>query len=234
MLRYTVLVVIGLLAGSARGQQAAPGADTAATSSSLPASIQPSKTVLPMEEPQPGDYWTYEIRDEITGKISATRTNVITDVTPKEINTRVDTLGNSNPGQIIFDRAWNMLTSGSWRFSPNDGTGIQSPLTMGKTWNFQSNGVNGANGFGWKRSGKSKVIGQETVTTKAGTFETLKIETSYAAQSVNDPTKKSEVTSETWYAPAIDHWVKRTFVSRTDKHLMINNTLELVEYGRKQ
>jgi hypothetical protein len=38
----------------------------------------------------------------------------------------------------------------------------------------------------------------------------------------------------TWYAPAIDHWVRRTFVSRTDKHLRIDNLIELISYGRKQ
>jgi len=37
----------------------------------------------------------------------------------------------------------------------------------------------------------------------------------------------------TWYAPAINHWVKRTVVSRVDKHLLVNNTIELTEYGRK-
>jgi len=42
------------------------------------------------------------------------------------------------------------------------------------------------------------------------------------------------VTSVTWYAPAIDHWVKRTFVSRADQHVRTNNTIELVEYGRKK
>jgi hypothetical protein len=53
------------------------------------------------------------------------------------------------------------------------------------------------------------------------------------AKSINDPTRKIEATSQTWYAPAIDHWVKQTFVSRTDKHLMINNTVEVIDYGRK-
>jgi hypothetical protein len=232
MFRYAVLGLIGLAAGSAWAQQPAPAEAPAAASP--PAAVQPSKTVAPMEEPKPGDRWTYEVRDEITGTVAATRTNIVTEVTPAEISTRVDTLGRPNPGQIIFDRSWNMTVSGSWKYSPNDGSGIQLPLAVGKTWNFQANEVNTANGNIWKRSGKSKVVGQETVTTRAGTFETFKIETSYATRNVNDPTRKAEVTAETWYAPAADHWVKRTFASRTDNHLMINNTIELIEYGRKQ
>ena len=72
------------------------------------------------------------------------------------------------------------------------------------------------------------------VSTKAGTFETFKIETTYPRRNVKDPTKKEEVTGQTWYAPAIDHWVKRAIITRVDNHLVVNNTLELTEYGRKQ
>jgi hypothetical protein len=187
-----------------------------------------------MEEPMGGDHWTYEVRDEIAGTITATRTNVVTEVTPKDISTRVDTVGKPEPGQIVYDRSWNVTLSGQWKYSPNDGAGIQMPLTVGKIWNFQANETNVSNGYIWSRSGKSKVVGQETVTTKAGTFDTFKIETLFSRKNVKDPTQKAEVTSVTWYAPAIDHWVKRTFVNRVDRHLLVNNTIELTEYGRKQ
>jgi hypothetical protein len=111
---------------------------------------------------------------------------------------------------------------------------LPTPLTIGETWNFQGNDVNAGNGFTWSRSGRSKVVGQETVTTKAGTFETFKIETTISSRNAKDPTMKTETATVTWYAPAIDHWVKRSFVLRVDDHLRDNNTSELVEYGRKQ
>jgi hypothetical protein len=38
---------------------------------------------------------------------------------------------------------------------------------------------------------------------------------------------------QTWYAPVIDHWVKRSFVSRSDGRVRERNTIELVEYGRR-
>jgi uncharacterized protein DUF3108 len=97
-----------------------------------------------------------------------------------------------------------------------------------------TNNINSANGNIWRRSGGSKVVGQESITTKAGTFDTFKIETTLTGTNVNNPTMKNEVTSSTWYAPAIDHWVRRTFVSKANNHLHINNVIELVEYGRKQ
>jgi hypothetical protein len=232
MFRYAIMGVLGLVAGNAWAQQAPSPADVPAPASS-PASTPP-KAMVPMEEPQPGDHWTYEVRDEITGTVRATRTNVVTEVAPAEISTRVNTLGKPDPGQIVFDRSWNIVISGSWKYSPNDGTGIQRPLAVGKTWTFQTNNVNAANGNIWKRTGTSKVVGEETVTTKAGTFETFKIETTFSARNVNDLTRKNEITSETWYAPAVDHWVKRSFISRANGHLTENNTIELTEYGRKQ
>jgi hypothetical protein len=222
-LRCAVLGAIGLVAGSACAQQA-------------PADAQPAKAVIAMEEPRPGDRWVYELRDEITGEITATRENVVTEVTPTTISIRFKKRGanNNEEGFTVYDRSWNVVEARPWRYSPHDGSGIQSPLEVGKTWPVRTNNINSSNGNVWKRSGTSKVIGRENITTKAGTFDTFKIETSFTGTNINNPTLKNEVTSLTWYAPAIDHWVKRTFVLRANKHLQTNDVIELIEYGRKQ
>jgi len=189
-----------------------------------------------MEEPLPGDRWVYELRDEITGKVTATREYVVTEITPTSIGVRAKNLGGNKSDEIfaVHDRSWAVVEARPWRYSPNDGSGIQTPLEVGKTWPVRTNNINSANGNVWRRSGISKVVGQETVTTKAGTFDTFKIETTFTGTNVNNPIMKNEVTALTWYAPAIDHWVRRTFVSRANKHLTINNAVELIEYGRKQ
>jgi hypothetical protein len=231
-LRCAILVVVNLAATGAWAQTTPPAA--APPDAAAATSAQPAKAVIPMEEPQPGDRWTYEIRDEITGSVTATREYAVTEVTPTEISVRYKNLGKNNEGLIVYDRSWNALEDRPWKYAPHDGAGIQSPLAVGKTWPVQTNNINSANGSVWKRSGSSKVVGQESITTKAGTFDTFKIETKFTGRNVNNPTLKNEVTSLTWYAPAIDHWVKRTFVSRADKHLQIDNEIELVEYGRKQ
>jgi hypothetical protein len=234
MFRYAVLGLVCLAASNAWAQQSPPSAGTPADSSSS-APAQPPKPVVSMEEPKPGDRWIYEVRDEITGTVTSTRENAVTEVTPTEITVRSRNLGtNNNEGLSTYDRSWNVVENRPWRFSPHDGTGIQSPLTVGKTWPVQTNNINSTTGNVWKRSGTSKVIGQESVTTKAGTFDTFKIETTFTATNVNSPTIKNEVVSLTWYAPAIDHWVRRTFISRANKHLQISTALELIEYGRKQ
>jgi hypothetical protein len=224
MFRHIVVGLISLVASNAWAQQTPPQAKTSA--------VEPSKAAVTMETPMAGDHWTYEERDEITGKLT-TRTKVITEITAAEISTRVDTLGNSTPGQIVFDRSWNDLSSGTWKYSPNSGLGIQLPLTVGKAWDFQCDEVSTIDGSLWKQFGRSKVVGQETVTTKAGTFETFKIETSYSAKKSSSTARAFDATLQTWYALAINHWVKKILISRTNKHLMINNTAELIDYGRK-
>jgi hypothetical protein len=231
MFRNAAFLALCLVATSASAQQ--PSTSAAPSGATQPATAQ---AVVRMEEPLPGDHWTYEIRDEITGNVTATREHAVTEVTPTAISIRSRKLGatNTDDGFAVYDRSWNLVEAAPWRYSPHDGSGIQSPLTVGKTWPVRTNNINSANGAVWRRSGISKVVGEENITTKAGTFDTFRIETTFTGTNVNNPTLKNEVTSTTWYAPEIDHWVRRTFVSRANKHLRINNVTELVDYGRKQ
>jgi hypothetical protein len=232
MFRKATFLAMCLVATNASAQQ--PSAPAAAPNAAQPPAAQ---AAVPMQEPLPGDHWTYDIRDEITGKITATREHAVTEVTPTAISIRSRKLGatnNKEDGFAVYDRSWNLVEAAPWRYSPHDGSGIQSPLAVGKTWPVRTNNINSANGAIWRRSGISKVVGEESITTKAGTFDTFKIETTFTGTNVNNPTLKNDVISTTWYAPAIDHWVKRTFVSRANKHLRINDVTELVEYGRKQ
>jgi hypothetical protein len=231
MLRFAILATIGLLAtmGSLHAQTAPAESPPAASSPT----VETPNGLEAMEDAQTGDHWTYELRDDITGDIKSTITNTVTDVSASEISTRIAQLGNSNSGYQTFDRSWNMTNNGIWRYTPHDGTGIRLPLAVGKTWSFKSTDVNSTAGFSTKRSGTSKVVAQESVTTRAGTFDTFKIETSFQLQSVNDPTKKFQIVQQTWYAPVIDHWVKRSFLSRSDGRVREKSTVELVEYGRR-
>jgi hypothetical protein len=231
MLRCITLVTVSLLATvNLLSAQTAPGESSPPASS--PA-VESPNTPEPMEDAQTGDHWTYEFRDEITGEVKSTITNTVTDVSATEIGVRVATLGNPGIGFQTFDQSWNLTNNGIWRYTPNDGTGIRSPLAVGKTWSFKSTDLNSTAGVSWKRSGTSKVVAQESVTTRAGTFDTFKIETSLQIQNANDPTKKLQAVQQTWYASVIDHWVKRTFVSRSDGKVREKSTIELVEYGRR-
>ena len=227
MIRYA-LIGVGLIATSALAQQA----DDKVPADQVQAA---PANVVAMDEPMPGDHWTYEARDEITGKTTGRRTLLVTDVTPTEISVRVSFQGSDRTGFSIYDRSWNLKSRDPWKYAPNDGLGVKSPLQVGATWAFKADDVNSSAGPAgiWKRTGASKVVAQEKLTTKAGSFDTFKIETTYSTRRPNDPNNLNEVVVQTWYAPAIDHMVKQTIVSRTNKLLRDNNSAELVEYGRK-
>lgn len=230
MLRCASLAIIGLLA--AVNSASAQTAPTDVHPVAPPPAAEASNSPEAMEDPQTGDHWTYEVHDDITGDIKSTVTNTVTDVSAADISVRIAVLGNDNSGYQTFDHSWNLTNNGLWRFSPNDGTGVRTPLATGKTWSIRGTDVSTKAGISWRRSGTAKVVAQESLTTRAGTFDTFKIETSLQFQNANDPTKKYQAVFQTWYAPVIDHWVKRSFVSRIEGHVREKSTTELVEYGR--
>jgi uncharacterized protein DUF3108 len=227
---FAVLVLAPLVAAGPLSAQSTQ-TDTPAASATPP--VESPAGPEPMEEPKLGDHWTYEVRDEITGEVKSTVTNTVTDVSDSEISTRTAQLGSPGFGFLTFDRSWNLTNNGATRATPNDGTGIRSPLAVGKTWSFKASEVNSTTGYSGKRSGTAKVVAQESVTTRAGTFDTFKIETSVQLQSAKDPTSKAQIEQQMWYAPAIDHWVKRTFVVRSGGRVRTHDAIELIEYGRR-
>ena len=226
MFRCSFVAAVGLLLSASALTAQTPNAAPA------PAATETTKQET-MEDPQVGDHWTYEFRDDITGDVKSTFTHTITDLSATDISIRNVVVGNSNFGYINYDRSWNRTSNDSFRFTPNDGGGIRTPLAVGKTWSVRANDLNPTTGAGWKRSVTAKVVTQESVTTRAGTFDTFKLEMTFELQNTKDPTKKSQEIAQSWYAPAIDHWVKQSSVTRSDGHVRSKNSTELIEYGRR-
>jgi hypothetical protein len=190
--------------------------------------------ITSMPQAAVGDHWTYEVRDEITGTIKATRTVVVTDISKNAISTRFDIAQTGRFGVTLYDTSWNIINTDGWRYSPNDGTGIRLPLTPDTQWKVTADATNLTNGRIFKRTGNSRVTGQETITTKAGKFDTAVFETKYLSRDTKDPTRSTDITNRTWYNTDINHWVKRTLVVRKSGHLVLNEVTELTEYGRRQ
>lgn len=220
----------GALAQSSPHDQSPPApAATAPQAASAPTDSGES-----MDPPMVGDHWTYDVRDEITGDVKNTLTNTVTDVTPSEIAVRIANQAYSQgPSVLIYDRSWDLKNSPTWRFSPNDGTGIKMPLAVGSSWRFHSDQIRTGYGTTFRNVGASKVVGTESITTDAGTFQALKIETSINGHNANDASKRFEFTATTWYVPSLDHWVKRTVKSAFNGRVDEDDTLELVDYGRR-
>jgi hypothetical protein len=181
----------------------------------------------------PGDRWSYDITDEITGDLKQTTSIVVLSVSDAEINTRVTNRGAPRPIQIAFDRGWNRLDDEVWRYKPSDGTGLQMPLLLGKEWRFESQASNFHNGTTLSSAGQAQVVAQEKITTPAGSFDTFKVETTIRQVNSNDQTKTATVNTTFWYAPSVNRWIRKTQKMQIEGRVREASTEELTDYSRK-
>jgi hypothetical protein len=179
-----------------------------------------------------GDRWTFDAKDEITGLPLQTFIHVVTELSPDQIIISASRKGENAHRLAIYDRNWNMLNNSSFKYKPHDGQGIEPALTVGKQWRSEHETRNIQTGEGLKTSVAAKVVAQETITTPAGTFATFKIEYHRRPVSSADPSRIREVENVGWYAPQVNHWARRTFLTRIQKRVVENRSEELIEYGR--
>jgi hypothetical protein len=180
-----------------------------------------------------GDRFTYETKDEITGDPKGTYVVVVTAVSEKEIVTNISVRGKNGSQLVVLDHDLNRIDDSLWKYKPSDGQGVQLPLSVGKTWRFEYNATNMQNGTVLRSTSVSKVVAQETVTTPAGTFETFKIERHVSQNNTVDATRGSQTDIVFWYAPTINRWVRRTFVTRIEKRVRSSSSEELTDFSRK-
>jgi hypothetical protein len=201
----------------------------------LSPSVLTAQSPTPAESPvQVGDHWTYDERDEITGLPTVTFTDTVTEVSPTEFVVRITNEGKTGSSIRIYDHDWNLIDRGNFKYKPNNGGGINPSLTVGKEWRSEHETRSTQSSYAAKTSVVAKVTAQETITTSAGTFETFKIERRMRDVSSTDPSKSSENQITGWYAPQINHWVRRLFVTRIQKRITASTSEELTSFGRKQ
>jgi len=188
----------------------------------------------PNEEVQVGDAWVYDSKDAITGLPVSTYTSLVAEVSPKEIVTNVIFKGNNNRGLVVFDHDWNRFMINNQKFNPNEGSGVRWPLAVGKEWRSNYTTSNTQTGVNTKSSLLAKVVAQETVTTPAGTFETFKIDRQVKEYNVADPSRYRDAEMVMWFAPQINHWVRRTFVVKQEKRTISSTSEELIQIIKKQ
>jgi hypothetical protein len=181
-----------------------------------------------------GDQWTYDRKNEITGIPQDTYTSTVTEITTQVIVTNVVVQGKKGSTINAFDRDWNVVASGPWRYKPHDGPGIRLPLEVGKEWRNEYYETNVLTSVKSKISSLTKVSGQETVTTPAGSFETFKIERQARAFNIAAPSFFTEHQVILWYAPEVNHWVRRTTLTKVQKRTRDSTSEELTAFSRKQ
>jgi len=181
-----------------------------------------------------GDWWTYDQKDEIAGKLIDTYTSTVTEISPKEIVTSLAFRGRSTLGVVIFDHDWDRILNGSLRYNPNDGHGVRIPLAVGKEWRVEFSERNEQSGNSFKGTSVSKIAAQETITTDAGMFDTFRIERQVKQFNTRDPSTLSEQQFVLWYAPQINHWVRRTTLTKVQKRTVSSTSDQLIDLSRKQ
>jgi hypothetical protein len=181
-----------------------------------------------------GDQWTYETKDEITGLVTKTYTATVSEMTPKEIVTHLTFRGNDNIGLVSFDHEWNRFKNGNLEYKPHDAQGVSFPLSVGKEWKFEYFTTNVKTGLTTKALDQSKVAAQEAVTTPAGTFDAFRIERQVKEYNTADPSRWTEYQITLWYAPQINHWARRTILTKVENRTRSKETDELIEVVRAQ
>jgi hypothetical protein len=180
-----------------------------------------------------GDRWVYDTKDEITGDPKATYSHVVTQVSPKEIVVNVTSRGQNSSALVVFDHDWSLTENSAVKFKPNNGQSIRLPLSVGKEWRSEYEARNSTSGAAYKGSFLSKVVAQEMVTTPAGTFETFKIELRGREVNTANPSRIFQFENNIWYAPQVNRWVRRTFVTKIQNRVTTSTSEELADFSRK-
>jgi hypothetical protein len=180
-----------------------------------------------------GDRWSYDIKDALTGDLRLAVTIVAAEINEKEITTRTSVRGKDRPNTIVFNPDWGRIDDGAWKHRPSDLLGIKKPLQIGKQWRAEGNSTNVQTGVAMQTSGLAKVVGQEQITTPAGTFDTFRVELTVRQINTKDQTKSTTLTVVVWYAPAINRWVRKNTEVRFEGRVRDSFSDELTEYSRK-
>jgi hypothetical protein len=179
-----------------------------------------------------GDRWAYDIRDALSGDLRQAITVLVVETNDKEITTRVSSSGKDRPQTMVYDLDWGRIDDGAWKLRPS-GIGIKKPLQIGKEWRSDANAINSQSGVVMRATGAAKVVGQQQVTTPAGTFDTFQVDMTVRSINTRDQTRSETWTFVLWYAPAVNRWVRRKAEWRSEGRLRDSFSEELTEYSRK-
>jgi len=203
------------------------------TSATALATAQDAKQPQQFPDIHAGDRWVYQVTDDITGDKKYDMTFVVTECNADKIFTRVTKSNGPGNAFAIFDRNWDLISDDLWRKIPNDASGFKLPLSVGKEWRFKNQAQNLKTGTVFNATGISKAMALEKVVTKAGTFDAFKIVMDVERVPVADPSRHTEFTLTSWYAPDVKRYVKRTVAQKQGGHIRDSSTQELTQYTLK-
>jgi hypothetical protein len=181
-----------------------------------------------------GDLWVFQNTDLRTGEKKDT-SFLVTALTGDEIMMET---GGSTSGAWTFTREWNPVERKAGDVVTDvlkpDWPYLRFPMALGKTWEvpFEIEATSRFEKHVAEWQWKAQVVAVETVTVRAGTFQTFRIdyEGSFTTRSGRETWTGSH--GETaWYAPAAKAIVKREFTQLAPaRNVKEHHTIELLSF----
>jgi hypothetical protein len=104
---------------------------------------------------------------------------------------------------------------------------------VGKEWRTEHEARITQTGAALKGSVIAKVVAQEPITTAAGTFDSFRIEMRVQEVLASDPSQASQYEYVIWWAPQVNHWVRRKLVNKFQNRTRSSTSEELTDFSRK-
>ena len=216
-------------------------AQNAPTTQAMP-DISPASSLAPQVnaiDVKPGDRWTYKVYDDITGDLKFTAVSVLTEAAEGTFTTQTSVtqpngIAPIGGSVVVFDNNWDLIEDGIWKRNPADtSVGVKLPLQVGNQWKgtFDAVRQNPEQHFAIKSS--SSVAAWEHVKLRFGLqYDAFRIESiSHGGPIGVTMDVQTKVTS--WYAPQVNHYVKRITEARVNGHLSARTIEYLAGYTRR-
>jgi len=169
-------------------------------------------TPIPRPEVKVGDTWTFTRTDKYTKHIIGTFVHTVQKIEGGEITVESRSAdGAGSPVLWIYTSDWHLRKRGRATFDPVI-PGYAFPLELGKTWEGSFTSPSLSDTGPVDNNLKGKVVGVESITVPAGTFDTVKIslETRWLYKGAwRGRGRDSGVFTQTiWYAPKAKRFVR--------------------------
>jgi len=171
-----------------------------------------------------GDRWKFVKTDTLTNQQAETTERIVTSVSENGIEVT------ENGSKAYYSIDMNAIETQEAKYEPTSAT-LNFPLETGKKWNWNGTFLRKAQGQQYRSQYEMGVVGMETVTVPAGTFDTYRVEmngfvsTTFATGfSTNNSFKRTH-----WYSPKTGSFVK--IKNEANRNMWIE---ELVEFELKR
>jgi hypothetical protein len=197
-------------------------------------------TAVPIDakiQVSPGDSWTYDLRDDVTGDVKGSVVFEVTKAADGEIETRTTRQMSSTNAKTTtvqrFDARWRRTDNGKYVWRPHlDTSGVPDALQIGKSWSFKFEALRKGSAQTEEYAGVGKVEAWERVTLPNGAaYDAFKIDVADTQTSGSGLAgRKHENHAVMWFAPAVNRLVKMIDESRDNGKLRDATVQTLREY----